>query len=98
MASAREEQAEARKVKAAVAKMSSTQRMEWYRNEKANRQAAEGATHNKRSFSDTKAVVEQIQDDKTVHDELDQWETQEDFCLRQIVLKRAVDEKSAVAL
>ena len=98
MASAREEQAEGKKVRSAIAKMSSTQRMEWYRNEKANRQAAEGATNTNRSFNDTKAVVEQIQDDKTLDDELDQWETQEDFCLRQLALKRAETEQGAILL
>ena len=80
-------------VRALVNKYTADQKVQFYRDEKAAR--ADVDDKKPRSFSSIKGVVEQSRRDELTRKELDNFETFEDFAVRQITLKRANTEADA---
>ena len=69
---------------------------EWYRAEKRRR--LDEATTSRRTFNEPKGVVEQGSNSHNTFEDVDSWETFEDFAVRNIILQNAANKDEALDL
>ena len=80
-------------VRKTVAKKSPEDKAQWYRDE--NDKRCDEDPNKRRDFSQTKGTVEHAKVERSFKKEQDNFEPFEDWAVRQILLRRATDEKSA---